>query len=1386
MPDEKDDSAQVSINEHTKTKEEIIKDIFTEYAEEAKLYGLAKEEAILRQLTEDAGLKAYFGEELYGKLPFQLNSENDAYAEDKTYKAFAAEALDTKAPKVKGLTAEQVEAVKAVRTAFGDGSARKAKGKTDGKGPLGLEPIRAGVAVQPENSLSPPHEDPEWKKFMVHMTSGFALLLEVGSVLCFVAYGLDSSSKDNLYLGIVLISVVLLNAVFSYYQDRAAEGAMAAFKEVTNSRCAVYRNGKYQSKLLDASGAPSSKDFGSTKLVVGDLVHILQDCKVPADVYIIQQDGLKVNNSNLTGEPDPLPRGPCIMGWNTWHAAPDGAFDKTKDWQNADTKNKDLDKEWESDDKKIRSKFGTAHDSEADQPFESENLCFFGTDVVAGNGIGIVIRMSDETSVGQIAKSLEVEEDETLMQIEIRHFIHIVSGVAIFLGVTFFILSVARGDDFIQSIVFMIGIIVANVPEGLLATITVALTLTAKLMGEKNVQVKEVETVETLGSITTIASDKTGTLTQNNMTTYRCAVNGELRSCNLDYTWPTQKDTTKIKDIEWDGSTTKYIDVTNPVMQRLLLCGLMCRRTVFVDRKKDEKVTANGKPDGKQVWEMPSTTAKSGKVLISGEEYTENMTEAELDRATNSGCCARVKQEWTPAMIEQTIEMWESEIKARASKGDASEEGFIRFLEELRYKERELIAWTKSQKDSWFTPGSKICRPVFMYDIASAADKAKSQETAEEKEKGGKQLNGLWEATVVEDAGQVPEYRNLEKAQLYKDSAKAMCFPRKSGDDAEAASKLIDDSTKKFPKDSMTWKFDGSNSEMYKWAASEADECCPYIDLIKAKYPGSLMLEFNSSNKYMVVVREMEPGVFTFFIKGGSDVITNMFVQDEVNKKDRSTFKNATCDKVTGNIALTDANGEMEEVPFKSKAQLKVDVDNCIDEMSEQGERVLGFIEMTWTKADLEALDLEAGPALTPDGMLNKEVLLNGKLNEGFMKKAREGNKLLYLGNFSLMDPPRDEVPAAINLCHSAGIRVVMVTGDHPKTAKAIAAKIGIVVPKGNAWARFITNEAKGQGQYFDTVKPREGGEGGSGAKAMQFKTEWRRSFEKARLIEQLIIFGEEAPAYKDIVQSKGGNPKGKPFLEELAKISYEEKTKEMTDKNEKTKRELMQGWLKTVFKDTEERQGDATDYEKDCLLKLVAAVPNTAEAKEAKKLLDRMVDNFKGKYYDAMRRNTQDPTWDLDDITPAATKKEAKSYVPEMAAKFYSIDPKTNQVSSLFEWDGGVAKKSKDDNQKLVTENLRKEFEPTEPLLQAVRDAEKAETPLYTNLRAILKSGSYLSQASRGTIGELVREIRTGLRSLLRVVFGSHCWRRHSESCRYTVRWRTGSSRRPRSEEEG
>merc|ERR1719440_733704 len=157
------------------------------------------------------------------------------------------------------------------------------------------------------------------------------------------------------------------------------------------------------------------------------------------------------------------------------------------------------------------------------------NLAFFGTMCVEGEGKGFLVLTGDDTIIGRIAQLASgTENQDTPIHIEIHKFIFLITFLAVFLGVTFLIAGFLKGYDPVTNLVFMIGITVANVPEGLLATVTVSLTLTAKRLSYKAVLVKNLESVETLGSTTCICSDKTGTLTQNRMTVQHVYVNDKL------------------------------------------------------------------------------------------------------------------------------------------------------------------------------------------------------------------------------------------------------------------------------------------------------------------------------------------------------------------------------------------------------------------------------------------------------------------------------------------------------------------------------------------------------------------------------------------------------------------------------------------------------------------------------------------------------------------------------------------------------------------------------------------------------------------------------------------------------------------------------------------
>ncbi|XP_054760297.2 sodium/potassium-transporting ATPase subunit alpha-3-like isoform X1 [Lytechinus pictus] len=364
----------------------------------------------------------------------------------------------------------------------------------------------AVLARDGPNALTPPPKTPEWVKFCQQLFGGFATLLWIGSILCFLAYGIEAGTKDepssdNLYLGIVLASVVIITGCFSYYQEAKSSKIMESFKNMVPQEALVLRGGEWHS-------------INAIHVVRGDIVEVKGGDRIPADVRVIEAKSFKVDNSSLTGESEPQSRSP---------------------------------------------------DFTSDNPLETRNIAFFSTNAVEGTARGVVISTGDNTVMGRIANLASgLDVGETPIAKEIEHFIHIITAVAVFLGVSFFFLSFPLGYNWLEACVFLIGIIVANVPEGLLATVTVCLTLTAKRMASKNCLVKNLEAVETLGSTSTICSDKTGTLTQNRMT--------------VAHMW---FDNTIVEADTTEDQSGGQFDKSSPTWMALARIACLCNRSEF-------------------------------------------------------------------------------------------------------------------------------------------------------------------------------------------------------------------------------------------------------------------------------------------------------------------------------------------------------------------------------------------------------------------------------------------------------------------------------------------------------------------------------------------------------------------------------------------------------------------------------------------------------------------------------------------------------------------------------------------------------------------------------------------------------------------------------------
>lgn len=236
------------------------------------------------------------------------------------------------------------------------------------------------------------------------------------------------------------------------------------------AKCMCFRDGKLAQ--LEAS-----------TLVPGDVVHVRMGDKNPADLLIFAATDCQVDNSSLTGESEPQER------------------------------NKDNDLE---------------------NPLEATNIMFNSSLVVSGEAYGIVIRTGDGTMLGQIA-NLTASEDKISSPLahEIDNFVKLIATIAIVTALIFFgIAFPVNNNNASLAINFAIGIFVAWVPEGLPATVTMLLTIAAKRMASQNVLVKDLQGVETLGAITLLATDKTGTLTRNQMTVANLWTCGTLYSAS--------------------------------------------------------------------------------------------------------------------------------------------------------------------------------------------------------------------------------------------------------------------------------------------------------------------------------------------------------------------------------------------------------------------------------------------------------------------------------------------------------------------------------------------------------------------------------------------------------------------------------------------------------------------------------------------------------------------------------------------------------------------------------------------------------------------------------------------------------------------------------------
>jgi len=290
-------------------------------------------------------------------------------------------------------------------------------------------------------------------------------------ILILLAAAVISGIIGELADTVAILVIVALNAVIGFAQEYRADEAMKALKTMAITQAKVLRDGNVS--LLPA-----------TVLVPGDLVLLEAGNAVPADIRITESVNLKIEEAALTGE----------------------SHDVHK--ISAPLKEDDL--------------------PVADQ----QNMVFKGTFVTYGRGSGVVVATGMQTQLGRIARMLQEEETRTPLQQRMASFGKKLSILVLFLCIIFFIAGWLRGEDVVKMILTSISLAVAAVPEALPAVITISLALAAKKMIRLNSLIRKLPAVETLGSVTYICTDKTGTLTKNKMNVEQVFVLGQWHEKN--------------------------------------------------------------------------------------------------------------------------------------------------------------------------------------------------------------------------------------------------------------------------------------------------------------------------------------------------------------------------------------------------------------------------------------------------------------------------------------------------------------------------------------------------------------------------------------------------------------------------------------------------------------------------------------------------------------------------------------------------------------------------------------------------------------------------------------------------------------------------------------
>ncbi len=355
------------------------------------------------------------------------------------------------------------------------------------------------------NKFDEPSKEPFFKKFLRHFADVPTIILLIAASLSF--YMAIHTEHGKYIEGIMIVSIVILNAVLAMVQENNAEKSLDALQNLNQPMTSVLREGKEQ-------------EIPSTDVVVGDILVVEAGSVIPADARLIEGIQLRAEESVLTGESEAVEKDELFF-------------------------------------------------TEQELPLGDQlNMLFSGCIVVNGRGKAIVTATGMDTEMGKIAALLNNEPaKQTPLQIRLDQLGKKISFLAIFAALIVFVLGIYQGEEMLEMFMTAVSLAVAAVPETLMVIVTLTLTFGVQKMVKKNAIIRKLPAVETLGTASVICSDKTGTLTENQMRVRRVWTRGDT-----------------VIDVE-DGMTSEAMEI--------LKMAALCSNAVIDKTTAEEKIVGN-------------------------------------------------------------------------------------------------------------------------------------------------------------------------------------------------------------------------------------------------------------------------------------------------------------------------------------------------------------------------------------------------------------------------------------------------------------------------------------------------------------------------------------------------------------------------------------------------------------------------------------------------------------------------------------------------------------------------------------------------------------------------------------------------------------------------